>query len=426
MSSLGKWGTVGHLTEDQAKALSEFSETVSASDLEVSRYSAETREQVSCRFLRARKFDVSAAVTLCREAAQVLLDNNAKECAEMSPEQCLECDEQVMKTFYPHGQQGFDRLGRLICYEHNGNAQVNALIKTTTLNRMVKYHFWTMENVFEEYFKRSPRDPSGQHIVSTFVISDLENLGLSALLIPATFDQIKRLIKIDNVCYPEMLGKMVLINAPGFAVSFFNMVKGWLDPRTQSKIEMLGSGPEMKKRLLEMISPENLPKMYGGLAPNPFYVKPNTEYVAVPRSGELKRTITVPPGMTLQVDNYISEGPIDLNIFCTTADSPNPVLVETRIGMVSVVDGEPERFLVTIAQSELTSGKEHTFSVVWSNANVWGQKMIVYSLTAVTPTVATRKLDVPSPQHDVPEYKVTVQGRIVEPGSPGLLGFFGF
>jgi hypothetical protein len=247
MASLGKWGQFGYLTDDQSAALKDFYEQVSDQDLEASRYTAESRDQVACRFLRARKFDVQASLALLREASQVLREHKADLWAEKGPEQCLECEEHVVKTFYPHGQQGFDRLGRLLCFEHNGNSNVTSLRRATTTAKLVNYHLWTMEKAFDDFFKRSPRDPAGLHIISTLAICDLENLGLTQL-VPATLDHIKTLIKLDNVCYPEMLGKMVLINAPGFAVGFFNMVKGWLDPRTQSKIEMLGTGPETTKR----------------------------------------------------------------------------------------------------------------------------------------------------------------------------------
>ena len=43
---------------------------------------------------------------------------------------------------------------------------------------------------------------------------------------------------LDNTCYPETLGKMLVINAPFLAVSTWSMVKRWLDPRTQQKIEV--------------------------------------------------------------------------------------------------------------------------------------------------------------------------------------------
>lgn len=38
-----------------------------------------------------------------------------------------------------------------------------------------------------------------------------------------------------------------------YAVTTWEVVRGWLDPRTQAKIEILGSGPETTAKLLEYI-----------------------------------------------------------------------------------------------------------------------------------------------------------------------------
>lgn len=46
------------------------------------------------------------------------------------------------------------------------------------------------------------------------------------------------LLGLDNTCYPETLGKMLVINAPFLAVQTWSIVKRWLDPRTQQKIEV--------------------------------------------------------------------------------------------------------------------------------------------------------------------------------------------
>ncbi|RYG63127.1 hypothetical protein EON64_16540, partial [archaeon] len=69
-------------------------------------------------------------------------------------------------------------------------------------------------------------------------------------------------------------------------VSLWEMVKHWLDPRTQAKIEILGSGPETARRLLEFVSPATLPPSLGGTAPTDLVLalvrhtlRPLTDYV---------------------------------------------------------------------------------------------------------------------------------------------------
>lgn len=131
---------------------------------------------------------------------------------------------------------------------------------------------------------------------------------------------VKLFISIDNVCYPEMLGKMLVINAPFLAVQTYKLVKGLLDPRTQAKIEII-SPHDSIRRMHELIDKKYLPSDYGGTAPDLYYFKPNTEYVTIPKQsnsvashgfGEIIRTIAVPYGKTLFVDTYLSEGAIEV------------------------------------------------------------------------------------------------------------------
>jgi hypothetical protein len=45
---------------------------------------------------------------------------------------------------------------------------------------------------------------------------------------------------------------MLVINAPGLATMGWRMVKGWLDPRTKKKIEIVGKADSLK-RLKELV-----------------------------------------------------------------------------------------------------------------------------------------------------------------------------
>ena len=297
---MDNWGRYGCLTPIEDQNLHFFLAKVNPQEIEINKYTTETKEQCACRFLRARDFDVGKAVALISESSVLLKQHKSDECVDLGPTACTGCDENVLKHFYPHSQQGFDRYGRLICYEHNGNANITAVKRITSSEGLLSYHLWTMEKVFDDLFSKSPKDPSGLHILSTLVVCDFDGFGFGHVKTD-TFDHLKLLISIDNVCYPELLGKMVIINCPSFIVGLFNMIKGFLAPRTQKKIELLNSGPESMTRLAELISAENLPQMYGGLAPNPFKSKTMTEFVAVPRDGSFTKTIQIPPDMDIQV-----------------------------------------------------------------------------------------------------------------------------
>ena len=79
---------------------------------------------------------------------------------------------------------------------------------------------------------------------------------------------IKQQTAIDSICFPETMSKMLIINAPSFFAATWRLIKGWLDPRTAAKIEVIASKTASEKRLLELVEEEQLPSDYGGTGPD--------------------------------------------------------------------------------------------------------------------------------------------------------------
>ena len=62
--------------------------------------------------------------------------------------------------------------------------------------------------------------------------------------------------------YPEILGKMFIVNSGFMFRGIWGMVSVWIDKKTQKKINIIsGSG---KKKLLEAIDADKLPVFLGG------------------------------------------------------------------------------------------------------------------------------------------------------------------
>jgi hypothetical protein len=78
---------------------------------------------------------------------------------------------------------------------------------------------------------------------------------------------IKEQAAIDSICFPETMSKMLIVNAPTFFAATWRLIKGWLDPRTASKIEVISSTSKMTSRLLELVDVDQLPADYGGKGP---------------------------------------------------------------------------------------------------------------------------------------------------------------
>ena len=62
------------------------------------------------------------------------------------------------------------------------------------------------------------------------------------------------------------MSKMVIVNAPRFFSVTWGVIKGWLDPRTSAKIEVISSKKASEERFLELVDADMLPSDYGGKA----------------------------------------------------------------------------------------------------------------------------------------------------------------
>lgn len=98
------------------------------------------------------------------------------------------------------------------------------------------------------------------------IVLDLGELSVSQLN-SRTLNVIKEQAFIDSLCFPETMSKMVIINAPRFFSATWKIIKGWIDPRTANKIEIIASRKVWEKRLRELVDADNLPSDYGGTGP---------------------------------------------------------------------------------------------------------------------------------------------------------------
>jgi hypothetical protein len=211
------WGTKGHLTVDQQIALMEFVSQANEKHLNIVKFTVETLESVSLRFLRARQFDVTKAMTLLAEAVTKKEEAKALHFASVSGDECVKCDLEGLKKFYPHDFLGYDKFSRPILYELSGQVNPSAVTSMTTFASLIDYHWHVMEKELDSMFTvAAARNPGTPPVISTCAVLDLEGLGLVHCS-GSTLDHVKAMVALDNTCYPETLGKMLVINAPWLA-----------------------------------------------------------------------------------------------------------------------------------------------------------------------------------------------------------------
>jgi hypothetical protein len=207
------------------------------------------------RFLRARKLDLNKTLEMFINYLKWRKENNVDEIESFEfPEA------EKLKVFYPHGLHKTDKLGRPIYIEVLGELKVDEMYKITTPERLLQYQTREYEKLLKNIFPTCSK-VHGSYISQTFMIIDLKKMT-SKLLSKKIYSFLKLTSFSSQNYYPEILGQLYIVNTGLLFKAAWSVCKAFLDEKTKKKIITVGS--DYKKKLLEHIEPDNLPKFLGG------------------------------------------------------------------------------------------------------------------------------------------------------------------
>nr|KAJ3419356.1 cytosolic factor, phosphatidylinositol/phosphatidylcholine transfer protein [Polyrhizophydium stewartii] len=245
-------GRLGHLTKEEEAVLFIFKHELGQEGF----YNPEKHDDhLLLRFLRARKFQLPAAKKMWIDCEKWKNEYGVHTILEDFdfPEYPL------VRKLYPRFYHRTDKLGRPIYIEQLGALDVKKLFTVSTDARLLRNHVYEYEKLVH-YRLVACSIKANRYLEQSCTILDLKGVALSTF--SSVYSLVREVSGIAQNYYPEMLGKMFIINAPMLFTAVWNMVKPLLDEVTVKKINILGTS--YKDALLETIDDENLPDYMGG------------------------------------------------------------------------------------------------------------------------------------------------------------------
>jgi len=262
------------------------------------------------RWLRARKYKLDEVIKMVEEATEVRADARKVDFYPNS-EEALGCEVGVFMAQYPQLYHGFAKNGCPVFISKPGVLNTDGMECITTLDGILKFHWHVMIHDYKlRLAKHKEENPDFNNFQCVCII-DLEHLS-AAQLSQRALSIIKTQTAIDSVCFPETMNKTLVINAPRFFSMTWGIIKGWIDPRTAGKIELISSRKSWEARLRELVDEDQLPSDYGGKGTATTttlakevpegVLKQHHQLVHVRSSGHT--TVEVPAGRELEIMVY--------------------------------------------------------------------------------------------------------------------------
>ena len=205
------------------------------------------------RFLRARNWDVEKTCLMLKNHYAWRVEKNIAELYKKPMEGV-----QHIKRFYPHGYHGVDKIGRSVYIEKLGAIDMPMLLTESSPEQIIAYFSRESEISLRQRLPAASL-AKGSVVDRSLSILDLNGLSFRFATHTTARKVVKQIIAVSGDNYPELMGEIVIINAPRVFSLAWSAVKPMLDEKTVAKIKIYSHCA--KDYLAELIGEENVPEM---------------------------------------------------------------------------------------------------------------------------------------------------------------------
>lgn len=215
----------------------------------------QTVDRACCRFLLARKLNVDEATVMMKEAVSYRVKNKTDAVLDlplpMAPK---------VRELYPHCYHHFDKEGRPVYWEQTGQSDMAKLHGAYKLDQLMQYHTHNTEYL-RRFLMPALSIRHGRRIDQITSVLDLKGLGRKHM-ISSAYNFLSAISNCDGYIYPEVLHRMLIINAPVIFSVAWAVIRPWLAEATRAKINIIrGDG---KAEIAKLIDVDHIPVEYGG------------------------------------------------------------------------------------------------------------------------------------------------------------------
>ncbi|KAF7457786.1 phosphatidylinositol/phosphatidylcholine transfer protein [Cryptosporidium felis] len=234
------------------------------------------------RFLRARQFNVEKSTEMLKRYFEWREKKKVTEIIQ-------NIQVPIKLDLYKRAYHGIDKMGRPIYIDCIGSSNIRKMLEVypekSFFNQWIyEYEFLVnvisissqIYNVLRENHPKSNSisNVNKEEVMNILNNNELQNISTLNIIDMNGFTMtkfdgncrkvIKELVHISQNYYPELLGKMIIINAPSIFGIIWNFLKPLIDDRTAKKISIYTRHDDWKSVLLDIVDSDQLPEFLGG------------------------------------------------------------------------------------------------------------------------------------------------------------------